>query len=106
MPIVTATAKGQVLVPAGLRKRIGLKPGAKVLVTLGDQGTVTLRPIPADPIEAACGFLKGGTSLTKALLEERRKDRQREEAKAARLLRPDGLSRKRVRVRNGSRSAA
>ena len=106
MPIVTATAKGQILVPAGLRKQTGLKPRGKVLVTLGEQGTITLRPVPADPIEAACGFLQGGPSLTKALQEERRKDRQREETKASRLLRPDGLPRKRVRVRNGSRSAA
>ncbi len=104
MPIVITTAKGQVLVPAGLRKRIGLKPGAKVLVTIEEQGVVTLRPIPEDPIEAACGLLKGERLLTQALLDERRKDRQREDTKAARLLRPDHVSRKGRRVRHGSNS--
>jgi len=36
MPIVRTLAKGQIVIPAAIRKKIGLKPGSKVLVTLVD----------------------------------------------------------------------
>lgn len=91
MPIVKTSAKGQVVIPAEIREKIGLKPGGKVLVTLAGEKKVTIEPIPDDPIEALRGILKGGPSLTKALLRERRKDRQREEKKFARFLRHHGL---------------
>ena len=105
MPVVGTSAKGQVLIPAAIRKKIGLKARAKVLVTLGEEDTVILRPVPADPVDAACGFLKGGPSLTRALGRERREDRIREEAKRARLVRPDRVSRTGARVRKRSDSA-
>ncbi|MBI4572293.1 MAG: AbrB/MazE/SpoVT family DNA-binding domain-containing protein [candidate division NC10 bacterium] len=91
MPVVTTSAKGQVVIPAAFRKKIGLKPGAKVLVTMASENRVTIEPIPDDPIKALRGILKGGPSLTKALLRERRKDRQREAEKLARFVRHHGL---------------
>jgi AbrB family looped-hinge helix DNA binding protein len=92
MPIVTTSAKGQVVIPAALRKQVGLKSGGKALVTLTDDNRLLIEPVPDDPITALQGILKGGPSLTKALLEERRKDREREETKAARLLRSSTLA--------------
>lgn len=106
MPIVKTSAKGQVVIPTAFRQKIGLKPGARVLITLTDQDTVILRPVPDNPIQAACGLLKGGPSLTQALLKERQEDRKREEAKYARLVRPDGISRQGKRVRKGQDPAA
>ena len=88
MPIVRTLAKGQIVIPAEIRKKIGLKPGGKVLVTLAGEKKVTLEPIPDDPIEAACGFLQDGPSLTKALLKEQQDEQKREEAKLARFLCP------------------
>jgi hypothetical protein len=38
-----------------------------------------------DPIKQGRGILKGGTSLTKALVEERAADQKREEGKNKRL---------------------
>lgn len=106
MPVVLTSAKGQVIIPVAVRKAIGLRPGTKVQVTLGEQGTVILRPLPADPIEAACGFLKGGPSLTTALAKARQEERSREEARGARLVRSHGLPRKGTRVRKRSDAAA
>ncbi len=99
MPIVKTSAKGQVVIPAEIREKIGLKPGGKVLVTTAGQNKVTIEPVPDDPIEAACGFLQGGPSLTKALLTERREERKREKAQFARFLRPARLPQQRERVR-------
>ncbi|MFQ5684377.1 MAG: AbrB/MazE/SpoVT family DNA-binding domain-containing protein [Candidatus Binatia bacterium] len=91
MPIVKTSSKGQVVIPAEIREKIGLKPGDKVLVTLADDKRVSIEPVPDDPIKALRGFLKGRPSLTRALLRERRKDRQREEKKSARFLRHHDL---------------
>ena len=85
MPVVKTSAKGQVVIPVKFREQVGIRPGDKVLVTLGGGRKVTIEPVPEDPIEATCGILQGGPSLTKALLKERREDHAREEKKFARL---------------------
>ncbi len=101
MPVVKTSAKGQVVIPVELRERIGLRPGAKVLVTLAGERKVAIEPVPDDPIEAACGMLQGGPSLTDALLKERREDYAREEEKFARCLRHARLPQQRKRIRKG-----
>ncbi|MDF1500774.1 MAG: AbrB/MazE/SpoVT family DNA-binding domain-containing protein [Anaerolineales bacterium] len=69
--------KGWVVIPADLRKKYDLKPGDEVhVVDYG--GVLSLIPSSEDPLEVAVGMLEGETSLTKALLEERKKDRDRE----------------------------
>ena len=69
--------KGWVVIPADLRKKYDLKPGDEVhVVDYG--GVLSLIPTFKDPIEVAAGMIKGGTSLTGALLEEREKERVRE----------------------------
>ncbi len=92
MPIVKTLAKGQIVIPVEIRKKIGLKPGRKVLVTMESERKVTLEPLPEDPIRQLRGILKGGPSLTRELLQERRRDRRREEEKFARLIRGHGLA--------------
>lgn len=86
MPVVKTSAKGQVVIPAEIRRALGIRPGTKFHVRA--EGTeVVLFPLPADPIRALRGIVKGGPSLTKALLEDRKEDREREEKKSARFLR-------------------
>lgn len=101
MAIVKTSAKGQVVIPAEFRERIGLRPGGKVLVTLEGGRKVVVEPIPDDPIEAACGMLQDGPSLTEALLKERREEYAREEKKFARFVRHGRLPQQRTRVRKG-----
>ncbi len=101
MPVVKISAKGQVVIPAELRRKIGLEPGDRVLVALAGEKRLTIEPVPDDPIEATCGMLRGGPSLTKALLKERRADRVREEKKFTRFFRHARIPQTGTRVRKG-----
>ena len=74
----TISAKGWVVIPKEIRQRYGLKKGDKVhLIDYG--GVVSLVPASKDPIAEGHGMLKGGPSLTKELLEERRWELEQEE---------------------------
>jgi len=77
MSVAQLTPKGQILVPKNLRRKLGLKPGGKVHMA-EDDGRLILTPVPADPIEAATGFLKGKFSLTQDLRREHRNEARRE----------------------------
>ena len=72
------STKGWVVIPAALRKRHGLKPGS--LVEFRDQdGRIVIIPRVKDVIETLYGKFASETSLTKALLEDRAKELEREE---------------------------
>lgn len=73
---LTISNKGWVVIPAELRKKYSLEPGSEVnLVDYG--GVLAIVPAMKNPIKEAAGMLKGGTSLTQALLAERQKERKR-----------------------------
>jgi AbrB family looped-hinge helix DNA binding protein len=102
---VKTSVKGQVVIPADIRARIGLKPGGKVLVTLMGGDAALIRPLGADPIGASFGMLSQNPSLLAALKEERRKDDARQEKKLAGLLGVDRVSERRAVRRRRSGSA-
>ena len=78
MPTVTISSKGWIVIPAEYRKKYALKSGDQVrLVDYG--GVLTLVPVLKDPVKQARGILKVRTSLTKVLLEERGRERRRED---------------------------
>jgi AbrB family looped-hinge helix DNA binding protein len=69
-------SKGQIVIPAALRHKYGIKEGTKIILT--DNGdSITLKPITEQHLRSLRGSLKG-KGLLKALIEERRKDRERE----------------------------
>ncbi len=74
MPVVGISPKGQVLIPKRLREKYGVKAGGKVQIIEEIEG-IMIKPVPDDPIIAACGFLKGDFSLIEDLLEEHRQER-------------------------------
>jgi len=78
MSIVTTSAKGQVVIPKKEREKVGIKPGKKVIAKAVEDH-IEIRPLPENPVEYYCGIFKKGSSLTKALLRERKKDFDREE---------------------------
>ncbi len=75
MPVIVSE-KGWVLIPADLRKKYNLRPGAEVSV-VDYGGVLALVPAMTRPIREAAGMLKGRTSLTRALLSEHRRERSR-----------------------------
>ncbi len=66
------TAKGQIVIPAVLRRKYGIKKGTKIIVS--DNGdSIVLKPITEEYLKKLQGSLKGKGGL-KVLLDERRKD--------------------------------
>ena len=78
MAIVKASSKGQIVIPKEIRERLGITPGKKLLFRIVDDHA-EITPLPDDPITTLRGTLKGGPSLTKALLDERKKDNRIDE---------------------------
>lgn len=74
------TIKGQVVIPSKIRKRLGIKKGTKVCFIERDEDVV-LRPLTKDYFEKMAGLLRTGGQLAKGLLEARKRDRIREDAK-------------------------
>jgi AbrB family looped-hinge helix DNA binding protein len=80
MEEATMTSKGQIVVPAKLRRRYGLKPGVKVyFIERNDE--ILFQPLTKEYIRSVHGLLASGTSVTEELLQERARDREHEEAK-------------------------
>jgi AbrB family looped-hinge helix DNA binding protein len=75
MPLIVSE-KGWVVIPADLRKKYKLHPGAQVSV-VDYGGVLALVPAMAKPIRQTAGMPKGRTSLTRALLREHRSERSR-----------------------------
>lgn len=84
--IIDVSDKGQILIPVDLREAFGIKPKGKVLVLPDVKNKkIELKQILSnDIIETTFGMLKrkkGGKSMSKKLLEDRKQDFAREENK-------------------------
>jgi AbrB family looped-hinge helix DNA binding protein len=73
MTIVKTSSKGQIVIPAEIRKKLGIEPGQKINLSLENDKAV-LTPLPKDPIKTLRGILKGIPSMTRALLDDRKKE--------------------------------
>ena len=86
----TISQKGWVVIPAELRKKYRLTPGAEVLI-VDYGGVLSIIPARAAPIRQGRGLLKNLPSLTKDLLNEHAHDLALEESKLiARIKRRHG----------------
>ena len=72
------TIKGQIVVPAKMRRKFGLKKGTKVAI-IEDEHGFSVRPLDRKYFDQYAGLLPGKGKATKALLEERKKDREHED---------------------------
>ena len=87
MDSVYVTTRGRIVIPARLRRKLGIKPGTKVcFIEHGSE--ILFQPLTRQYIRSICGILKDTTSATVELLIERKKDREREQAKRKMLSTP------------------
>jgi len=69
------TTKGQLVIPARLRRRFGIKKGTMVTFT-EDGGRIIVQPVTREFIRGLRGSLQGEPSALAALLEERQRERE------------------------------
>ena len=84
--IVDVSPKGQILIPAAIRRALNIKPKSQVFVIPDlEKKKIMIEVLEGkDIIDFAYGMLKrkkGEKSMTQELLEERKRDLKREEAK-------------------------
>jgi AbrB family looped-hinge helix DNA binding protein len=66
-----ASSKGQIVIPAALRQKLGIKAGTRLAVTR-EEGRLILQPVTDDFIDSVMGSCKGDDSLVEVLQRERR----------------------------------
>ena len=72
----TATSKGQIVIPAPLRRKFGIKKGTRIRVELDEKTQcIILKPITREYIHSLRGKYRG-KGLLKALQDEKRRERK------------------------------
>jgi AbrB family looped-hinge helix DNA binding protein len=80
MKTTTVSTKGWIVVPKEMRVKYNLLPGSKVqIVDYG--GGLAIVPLPEDPIAALRGIFADSPSLTDDLLRDRKRAREKEDAR-------------------------
>jgi AbrB family looped-hinge helix DNA binding protein len=74
------TSKGQLVIPARLRRRYDIRPGTKICF-IERENEILFQPVTKEYIRSVCGLLNSTTLVTGELIRERAKDKQREEGK-------------------------
>lgn len=78
MATVKVSQKGWVVIPAEIRRRLGLKPGDRIRI-IDYGGVIRLMPVLRNPEDEGMGILRGrGGSLLKELKRERERERRRD----------------------------
>lgn len=83
MSVVTTSKRGQIVIPKDIRKKLQIQPGKRLLIKV-EKDRAILTPLPDDPAASFCGIFSERDSLTKDLLDERKKDKRHEAEKASR----------------------
>ena len=73
MATVKTLSKGQIVIPAEMRKRFHIAPGTEIQI-MEYGGIIYLIPPVKDSIKAACGILPVKPSLSEKLLKERKSE--------------------------------
>ncbi|MFH0988666.1 MAG: AbrB/MazE/SpoVT family DNA-binding domain-containing protein [bacterium] len=75
MSISYVTVKGQVVIPAKLRQKYGIRNGTRVQF-YEENDSIRIVPITPEFIKANAGFLGTKGKLLRALVEEKKKERE------------------------------
>jgi AbrB family looped-hinge helix DNA binding protein len=74
--ITSVSTKGQFVIPAEMRASLKIQPGTRISVTQ-EGSRIVLEPVSEDLVDKTRGMLAGGRSLTKSLLRDRRRAKDR-----------------------------
>jgi len=70
-----ATVKGQIVIPASVRRKLGIKQGTRIQIEFDEEKRrIILTPITREYIHSLRGSLKG-KGLLKALMEDRAREK-------------------------------
>ena len=75
MDRAVVTAKGQIVIPANLRRKFGIKKGTQVYIYERD-GEIGIKPITDDYIRNMAGMAGTKGKLLNALMEAKAKERE------------------------------
>ena len=76
MTTVTSTIKGQIVIPADIRRKFNIKKGTRVNVY--EEGKkIIVEPLPDDPISEGRGMLNTKERVLKALMTDRKREAKR-----------------------------
>jgi AbrB family looped-hinge helix DNA binding protein len=73
--VSTVTTKGQLVIPSKLRRKYSIRKGTLVAF-LEEENRLVLQPLTPEFIRSLRGSLKGEPSALKALLEDRKRERE------------------------------
>jgi len=73
MALVKSTVKGQILIPAELRKKFGIVKGTKVNV-YEKENKIIVEPVREDIVQSGRGILKTKGRVLKSLIENRKEE--------------------------------
>lgn len=76
----TVTGKGQIVIPAPLRRKLGIRAGTRVAIS-ETPGGLRVQPLDRAFFEAYAGLLPGEGQAVEALLRERAQQRDVEDRK-------------------------
>jgi AbrB family looped-hinge helix DNA binding protein len=77
MMTTVVTTKGQIVIPSKIRRHLNIKRGTKVYIEEDGQ-RIIIKPLNAEYFSQISGVLNTKGKLTKALLEERAKEMEKE----------------------------
>jgi AbrB family looped-hinge helix DNA binding protein len=73
MAVVTSTVKGQILIPAPLRKKYKIEKGTRIHI-FDDGKRIIIEPIQDDPVLTGRGMLKTRGKVLRSLLSDRKQE--------------------------------
>ena len=73
--VSTVTTKGQLVIPAKLRRKYAIRKGTQVAF-VEEENRLVLQPLTSEFIRSLRGSLKGEPSAMKVLVAERKRDRE------------------------------
>ena len=76
MDVIKSTVKGQILIPATLRKKYQIEKGTTLRI-YEENDRIVVEPLRQDPVAEGRGILKTQGRILKALLREMREEAER-----------------------------